>query len=122
MSRSNPYKLAAPFTHGSLSWNQSTSRGRAGKTVGTQEPGNEIWHRARFARPIPISSVRDTRSGTTQGVLGGSTKRPQSASRIARILLVIEFLCALMIGSLYILRPFLPGLIRPPPSWWPPGP
>lgn len=36
---------------------------------------------------------------------------PRQSVDIARILLVIVMLLALMIGSLYILRPFLPGLI-----------
>ncbi len=36
---------------------------------------------------------------------------PRQSVDIARVLLVIVMLLALMIGSLYILRPFLPGLI-----------
>ena len=36
---------------------------------------------------------------------------PKQPVDIARILLVIVILSALMVGSLYILRPFLPGLI-----------
>ncbi|MDH1177695.1 AI-2E family transporter YdiK [Achromobacter mucicolens] len=36
---------------------------------------------------------------------------PRQSVDIARILLVIVMLLALMIGSLYVLRPFLPGLI-----------
>lgn len=36
---------------------------------------------------------------------------PRQSVDIARVLLVIVMLMALMIGSLYVLRPFLPGLI-----------
>lgn len=36
---------------------------------------------------------------------------PRQSVDIARVLLVIVMLLALMIGSLYVLRPFLPGLI-----------
>lgn len=36
---------------------------------------------------------------------------PRQSVDIARILLVIVILSALMVGSLYVLRPFLPGLI-----------
>ncbi|WP_083245036.1 AI-2E family transporter YdiK [Paraburkholderia nodosa] len=37
--------------------------------------------------------------------------KPQALPDLARILFVVAILCALTIGSLYVMRPFLPGLI-----------
>ncbi|TAM02724.1 MAG: AI-2E family transporter YdiK [Paraburkholderia sp.] len=37
--------------------------------------------------------------------------KPQDSPDIARILFVVAILCALTIGSLYVMRPFIPGLI-----------
>ncbi|BBU29149.1 hypothetical protein BTHE68_28830 [Burkholderia sp. THE68] len=42
---------------------------------------------------------------------GQPTPNPRQPVDIARILLIITILTALTVGSLYILRPFLPGLI-----------
>ncbi|CAG9274235.1 AI-2E family transporter YdiK [Paraburkholderia unamae] len=37
--------------------------------------------------------------------------KPQATPDLARILFIVAILCALTIGSLYVMRPFLPGLI-----------
>jgi predicted PurR-regulated permease PerM len=37
--------------------------------------------------------------------------KPQDPPDIARVLFVVAILCALTVGSLYVMRPFLPGLI-----------
>jgi len=37
--------------------------------------------------------------------------KPQAMPDLARILFIVAILCALTIGSLYVMRPFLPGLI-----------
>lgn len=37
--------------------------------------------------------------------------KPQESPDIARILFVVAILCALTIGTLYVMRPFIPGLI-----------
>ena len=42
---------------------------------------------------------------------GQPNPNPRQPVDIARILLVITTLTALTVGSLYVLRPFLPGLI-----------
>src|ERR1700742_3634279 len=42
---------------------------------------------------------------------GPPNLNPRQPVDIARILLVITILTALTVGSLYVLRPFLPGLI-----------
>ena len=48
-----------------------------------------------------------------QGVLpcGEQRVNPRTTVDLARILLLVVILSALMVGSLYVLRPFLPGLI-----------
>ncbi len=40
-----------------------------------------------------------------------NTVKPQDSPDIARVLFVVAILCALTIGSLYVMRPFIPGLI-----------
>jgi predicted PurR-regulated permease PerM len=37
--------------------------------------------------------------------------KPQDSTDIARVLFVVAILCALTIGTLYVMRPFIPGLI-----------
>lgn len=37
--------------------------------------------------------------------------KPQDSPDIARVLFVVAIVCALTVGSLYVMRPFLPGLI-----------
>lgn len=64
---------------------------------------------ASSARLAPPSTSLHTIMSTTPNP--ANTPPPRQPVDIARILLVITILAALTVGSLYVLRPFLPGLI-----------
>jgi predicted PurR-regulated permease PerM len=71
-----------------------------------------LWKKANsIKRPAERSGRRPEFRHNAIRIRKGLKLNPRQPVDIARILLVIVILSALTIGSLYVLRPFLPGLI-----------